>query len=67
MITTVNLPDELHASLKLVAETEHRSANSTIIVAITEYVRRHEKRVKVKELAEDVAQRHRELLDRLAR
>ena len=29
--TTVTLPDELHASLKKVAEAEHRSANATIV------------------------------------
>jgi predicted transcriptional regulator len=66
MITTVNLPDDLHASLKQVAEAEHRSANATIIVAITEYVSRHDKRAKVRALAGEVAERHRELLDRLA-
>ncbi|MBN1173809.1 MAG: Arc family DNA-binding protein [Micromonosporaceae bacterium] len=67
MVTTVNLPDDLHASLKAVAEAEHRSANATIIVAITEYVNRHDKRARVRALAEDVASQHRELLDRLAR
>lgn len=67
MITTVNLPDDLHASLKQVAEAEHRSANATIVVAVAEYVGRHDKRAKVRALAADVAERHRELLDRLAR
>lgn len=67
MITTVNLPDDLHASLKQVAEAEHRSANATIIVAVAEYVGRQDKRVRVRALAAEVADRHRELLDRLAR
>jgi predicted transcriptional regulator len=66
MITTVNLPDDLHASLKQVAEAEHRSANATIIIAVIEYISRHDKRGKVRALAADVAERHRELLDRLA-
>lgn len=66
MITTVNLPDDLHASLKQVAEAEHRSANATIIIAITEYVSRHNKQAKVRALAAEVAERHKELLDRLA-
>jgi predicted transcriptional regulator len=66
MITTVNLPDDLHASLKQVAEAEHRSANATIIIAITEYVSRHNKQAKVRALAAEVAERHQELLDRLA-
>lgn len=67
MITTVNLPDDLHASLKQVAEAEHRSANATIVVAVAEYVSRHDRRTKVRALAADVAERHKELLERLAR
>ena len=66
MITTVSLPDDLHASLKQVAEAGHRSANATIIIAITEYVSRHNKQAKVRALAAEVAERHQELLDRLA-
>ena len=66
MITTVNLPDDLHASLKQVAEAEHRSANATIIIAVTEYVSRHDKKAKVRALAAEVAEHHKELLDRLA-
>lgn len=67
MITTVNLPDGLHADLKRIAEAEHRSANATIIMAITEYVSRHDKQAQVRALAAEVAERHEELLDRLAR
>lgn len=67
MVTTLNLPDDLHAALKKLAEAEHRSTNATIIVAVTEYVARHDKKAKVQELAADVAERHKELLDRLAR
>lgn len=67
MITTVNLPDDLHTSLKKVAEAERRSANSTIIMAVAEYVSRHDKRARVRALAAEVGEQHRELLDRLAR
>lgn len=67
MITTLNLPDELHAMLKKLAEAEHRSTNATIIVALSEYVSRHDRKAKVRALAADVAERHKELLDRLAR
>jgi predicted transcriptional regulator len=66
MATTVSLPDDLHVSLKLVAEAEQCSADATIVVAIAEYVSRHDKRVKIRELAADVAARHGELLGRLA-
>lgn len=64
--TTVTLPDDLHDSLKQVAAAEHRSANATIIVAVAEYVRNHDKKAAVRAIANEVAQRHRELLDRLA-
>jgi predicted transcriptional regulator len=66
VITTVNLPDDLHAALKRVAEAEHRSANATIIMAVTDYVSRRDKQGRVRALAADVAERHKELLDRLA-
>lgn len=64
--TTVTLPDELHASLKKVAEAEHRSANATIVVAVEQYVQARNKRAAVQAIAAEVADRHRELLDRLA-
>ena len=38
MITTVNLPDELHALLKQVADQERRSMNATILMAVEQYV-----------------------------
>jgi predicted transcriptional regulator len=66
MITTVNLPDELHAALKQIADDEHRSMNATIVVAVEQYVAVRSHRAKVRELAADVAQRDAELLDRLA-
>lgn len=64
--TTVTLPDELHGALKRVAADEHRSANATIVVAVEEYVRRRDKRAAVRAIATEVADKHRELLDRLA-
>jgi predicted transcriptional regulator len=67
MITTVNLPNELHNDLKHVAEAEHRSANATIVVAVAQYVQNHDKRVRVRKLADDILTRDRELLDRLKR
>jgi predicted transcriptional regulator len=66
MVTTVNLPDELHAALRRVAEEEHRSMNATILVAVEQYVTARSHRSKVRELAADVAQRDAELLGRLA-
>lgn len=67
MVTTVNLPDELHAQLKRVADEEHRSMNATILVAVEQYVAERSHRLQVRELAREVARRDAELLDRLAK
>ncbi len=67
MITTVNLPEELHAQLKQVADEDHRSMNATIVVAVEQYVAVRNHRARVHELARDVAGRDAELLRRLAR
>jgi predicted transcriptional regulator len=67
MVTTVNLPDELHAALKRVADEEHRSMNATILVAVERYVAERSHRSKIRELAAEVARRDAELLDRLAK
>ena len=66
MITTVNLPEELHAQLKQVADEDRRSMNATIVVAVEQYVTARSHRARVRELAVDVASRDAELLDRLA-
>jgi predicted transcriptional regulator len=66
MITTVNLPEELHAELKQVADEDRRSMNATIVVAVEQYVAARSHRARVRELAKDVADRDAELLDRLA-
>lgn len=38
MAMTLRLPEEIEAQLKQVAETEHRSVQQTILVAIEEYL-----------------------------
>ena len=65
-VTTLNLPDELHAALKELAAEEHRSVNATLIVAAEEYVQRQRRRTRVRASAEKIAEMDRELLDRLA-
>jgi predicted transcriptional regulator len=67
MVTTLNLPDELHAKLKSLAEAEHRSVNATILVAVERYIEDSAHRAKVAAAARDVAVRDKELLDRLAK
>jgi predicted transcriptional regulator len=66
MITTVNLPDDLHAQLRHLADEERRSMNATIVVAVERYVAERSHRARVRELASEVAQRDADLLDRLA-
>ena len=65
MVTTVNLPDQLHEQLKALAEEEHRSMNATILVAVERYVADRGHRSRVRELALDVSVRDAELLRRL--
>jgi predicted transcriptional regulator len=66
MVTTLSLPDDLHAQLRAVADEEHRSVNATIVVAVERYVGDRNRRSRVRELAAEVARRDAELLDRLA-
>ena len=66
MVTPVNLPEDLHEQLKRVAETEHRSVDATIVVAVEEYVAARDRRSRVRDLAGQVAERDAELLRRLA-
>ncbi len=47
MVTTISLPDELHAALKRIADDEHRSMNATILVAVEQYVAARSHRSKV--------------------
>lgn len=67
MVTTLNLPDELHAALRSLAEAEHRSVNATILVALERYIEESAHKAKVTAAAREVAVRHAELLDRLAK
>lgn len=65
MVTTLNLPDQLHEQLKALADEEHRSMNATILVAVERYVESRSHRSRVRELALDVSHRDAELLRRL--
>jgi predicted transcriptional regulator len=67
MITTLNLPDELHAALKSLAEAERRSVNATILVAVERYIENSTHKTEVVTAAREVAARDAELLNRLAK
>lgn len=66
MITTVNLPDELHEQLKQAADQDRRSMNATIVVAVERYIAERRHRARTRDLAREVVRRDAELLDRLA-
>jgi predicted transcriptional regulator len=66
MTRTIELPDELAAALKQVAEAEHRSVNSILVIAATEYVQRRNQRALVAATTQKVIELDRELLERLA-
>jgi predicted transcriptional regulator len=67
MVTTLNIPDTVHAALKALAEAEHRSVNATILVAVERYIEESSHKARVAAAAREVAVRDAELLDRLAR
>jgi predicted transcriptional regulator len=66
MITTVNLPDDLHSKLKELADREHRSVNATLIVAAERYIEEQDHRTRVRDAARRVVELNGDLLDRLA-
>lgn len=65
MVTTINLPDALHARIKSLAGSERRSMNAEIVVALETHVEQSERRAAVRAAARRVADDHTELIDRL--
>jgi predicted transcriptional regulator len=66
MATTFDLPPELHEQVRRIAAAERRSLTQTLIVAVEEYVARHQRAVKVDALSRRIAEEDAELLRRLA-
>jgi predicted transcriptional regulator len=64
--TTISLPDELHAQLKQLAEADRRSFTQTVVIELQKAVESRRHLSRVRELAEQVGDEHRPLLDRLA-
>ena len=67
MTRTIELSDDLTASLKEVAAAEHRSVQQTLVIAAQEYVERHKLRARVHASGIRIIEQDQELLDRLAR
>lgn len=66
MATTFDLPKELHEQVRRIAASERRSIAQTLIVAVEEYVRRHQRAAQVDALSTRIAAEDAELLQRLA-
>lgn len=66
MATTFDLPPELHEQVRKIAAAERRSITQTLIVAVEEYVARHQRAAKVDNISKRIAQEDAELLQRLA-
>jgi len=67
MVTTVNLPDELHAALRRLADEQRRSMNQVITEALGRFVADHEHRARIDAATAEIVARDAELLDRLAK
>lgn len=66
MAITFDLPSELHEAVRAIAASERRSVTQTLIVAVEEYVSRHDRRHRVDELSKRIVDEDAELLRRLA-
>jgi predicted transcriptional regulator len=66
MATTFDLPPELQAAVKQIAAAQRRSVTQTLIIAVEEYVKRHEQTAQVRALSRRIADEDAELLRRLA-
>lgn len=64
--TRLRIPDEIYGEIKQIAAGDAQSVNSAMVVAIEEYIVRR-RRERYEAMGRKIAQRDRELLDRLAR
>ncbi|MPZ28559.1 MAG: Arc family DNA-binding protein [Micromonosporaceae bacterium] len=66
MATTFDLPPALHERVRQIAAAERRSITQTLILAVEEYVQRHQQAEQVDALSKRIAAEDAELLRRLA-
>ncbi|GGL21588.1 hypothetical protein Sme01_40430 [Sphaerisporangium melleum] len=64
--TRLRLPDETYEQIKQLASGDAQSVNSAMVVAIEEYIARR-RRERYQAMGRKIAERDRELLERLAR
>lgn len=64
--TSLKLPAEIYEAIKAEAAADHRSINAAIVVALSDHVRHRERTKRVADIGAEIADRHSELLRRLA-
>jgi hypothetical protein len=64
--TSLKLPADIYEAIKAEAAAEHRSINAAIVVALSDHVQRRHRARRVSEIGAEIADRHSELLRRLA-
>lgn len=64
--TSLKLPADIYDAIKAEAADDHRSINAAIVVALSDHVRRRQRTRRVAEIGAEIADKHSELLRRLA-
>ena len=64
--TSLKLPADIYEAIKAEAAADHRSINAAIVVALSDHVRRRHRAQRVSEIGAEIAEKHGELLRRLA-
>jgi hypothetical protein len=64
--TSLKLPADIYEAIKAEAAAEHRSINAAIVVALSDHVHRRQRAQRVSEIGAEIAEKHSELLRRLA-
>jgi len=64
--TSLKLPADVYEAIKAEAAADHRSINAAIVVALSDHVRRRQRAQRVAEVGAEIADKHSELLRRLA-
>ncbi len=65
--TSLKLPADIYEAIKTEAAADHRSINAAIVVALSDHVHRRQRAQRVSEIGAEIAEKHSELLRRLAR
>jgi hypothetical protein len=64
--TSLKLPADVYEAIKAEAAADHRSINAAIVVALSDHVHRRQRAQRVAEIGAEIADKHSELLRRLA-